>query len=88
MPTILDSVFHKVVNTTSSPIGWKMGVVGSGKVADSSNPKNFIWPNGINSGCFQFHISQNGAKATRSLTSQSCGDSLLNVYLAGQVGAV
>ena len=43
MATILDSLFHKVFNTISTPIwgaGW--GVVGSHKVVDSSNSKNYM----------------------------------------------
>ena len=43
---------------------------------------------GINSSCFQLLISQNLATSTPSLTSQSCGDFLLAVYLARQVGAI
>ena len=50
--------------------------------------KTFLWPNGFNSGCFQLHISQNVARLMPSLTSQSSGDSLLAVYVAGQVGAI
>ena len=86
MPTILDSLFHKVVNTTSIPIEVKGG--GSHKVAGPSNSRKFIWPNGINSGCFQLHISQNVAILMPSLTSQSCSDSLLAVSLAGKVEAI
>ena len=62
MPTILDGLFHKLVNTTSSPIGVEGGgVVGSHKVAGPSNSRNIIWSNDINSGCFQLHMSQNVA---------------------------
>ena len=50
--------------------------------------KNFLWPNGFNPGCFQLHTSQNVATSMPSLTSQSCGDSLPSVCLAGQVGAI
>ena len=39
MPAILDSLFHKVVNITSIPIG--VGVVGSHEVAGTSNGKTF-----------------------------------------------
>ena len=53
-----------------------------------SNSRKFIWPNYINSGCFQLHISQNVARLIFSLTSQSCGDSLLAVCLTWQVGAI
>ena len=56
-------------------------------MAGSSDIKTFLWPNG-NSGCFQLHTSQNVATSMPSLTSQSCGDSLLAVCLAGEVGAI
>ena len=62
--------------------------MGSHKVAGSSNTKTFLWPNGFNSGCFQLHTSQNVTTSMPSLTSQSCGDSLLAVCLAGEVGAI
>ena len=75
MPTILDSLFYKAVNTTSIPIGWR--VRGGGE-----------WPNGFNSGCFQLHTSQNVATLMPSLTSQSCGDSLPAICLAREVGAI
>ena len=85
MPTILDSLFHKVVNTTSIPIGVE---VGSHEMVGSSNTKTFLWPNGYNSGCFQLHMSQNVATLMPSLTSQSCSDCLPSVCLAGKVGAI
>ena len=91
MPTILDSLFHKVGNTTSSPIGVGVGSGGSHEVAGShevvgpSDSKKFIWPNGVNSGCFQLYTSQNVATSMPNLTSQSCGDSLLTVCLAGKL---
>ena len=53
-------------------------------VAGPSNSKNFIWPNGINSGCFQHHISQNVDTLMPSLTSNF----LPTFCLAGQVGAI
>ena len=62
--------------------------MGSHKVAGISEKKTVLWPNGFNSGCFQLHMSQNVAKLMPSLTSQSCGDSLLAVCLAGEVGAI
>ena len=62
--------------------------MGSHEVAGPSNTKKFIWPNGIDSGCFQLHISQNVATSMPSLTSQSCGDFLPAVCLAGQVGTI
>ena len=57
-------------------------------MAGTSDTKTVLWPNGFNSGCFQLHMSQNVATLMPSLTSQSCGDSLLAVCLAGQVGAI
>ena len=84
MPAILDSLFHKVADTTSTPIG----VEGSHEVAGSSGIKTFLWPNGFNSGCFQLHTSQNVATLMPSLTSQSCGDSLPSVCLAVQAEAI
>ena len=56
MPTISDSLFHKVVNTTSIP-GWR---VGSHKVVGTYDTKTFLWLNGFNSGYFQLHTSQKG----------------------------
>ena len=50
--------------------------------------EKIIWPNAINSGCFRLHMSQNVTTLMPSLTSQSCGDSLLAVCLAGKVGAI
>ena len=50
----MDSLFYKVADTTSNPIG----VEGSHEVAGSSD-KIFIWSYGINSGCFQPHVSLN-----------------------------
>ena len=57
-------------------------------MAGPPDSNNFIWPNGINSGCFQLHVSQNEATSMPSLTSQSCSDSLPAVCLTGQVGAI
>ena len=62
--------------------------MGSHEVAGSSSIKTFLWPNVFNSGCFQLHTSQNVATSMPSLTSQSCGDSLPSVCLAGQVEAI
>ena len=62
--------------------------MGSYEVVETSNAKTFLWPSGFNSGCFQLHTSQNVATSMPSLTSQSCGDSLPAVCLAGQVGAI
>ena len=91
MPAILDSLFHKVVNTTSIPIGVEgggWGVVRSHEVVGSSDTKTVLWPNGFNSDCFQLHMSQNVATSMPSPTSQSCSDSLLSVCLARQVEAI
>ena len=63
-------------------------MVGSHEVAGTSDTKAVLWPNGFNSGCFQLHMSQNVAISMPSLTSQSCGDSLPAVCLAGKVGAI
>ena len=85
MSAILDSLFHKVVNTTSIPIGvegegwWGVG---------HSDTKTLLWPNGFNLSHFQLHMSQNVATSMPSLTSQSCSDSLPAVFLAGPVGAI
>ena len=86
MPAILDSLFHKVVNTTSSPIGVEGG--GEPQSGGTFRCKNFLWPNGFNSGRFQLHMSQNVATSMPSLTSQSCSDSLPAVCQFGQVGAI
>ena len=87
MPATLDSLFHKVVNTTSSPIGMEGGRWwGATKWPDPLI--QFLWPNGFNSGHFQLHMSQNVATLIPSLTSQSCSDSLPAVCLAGQVKAI
>ena len=63
-------------------------MVGSHEVAGPSDTKTFLWPNGFNSGCFQFHMLQNIATIMPSLTNQSCSDSLPAVCLAGQVRAI
>ena len=88
MPVVLDSLFHKVVNTTSSPIGVEGGVVVNHKVAGPSNSKKTIWPNDINSGSFWLYISQNVSTSVPRLTRQSCGDCLMVFCLVGQVGAI
>ena len=88
MPAILDSLFHKVVNTTSIPIGVEDEGGGEPRSVGTSDAKIFLWPNGFNSGCFQLHMSQNVATSMPSLTSQSCSDSLPAVCLARQVGAI
>ena len=63
-------------------------VVGSHEVAGIYDIKIFIWPNGIDSGCFEFNLLQNVAKSMLSLISQFCGDSLLAVCLSRQDGAI
>ena len=89
MPTILDSLFHKVVNTTSSPIGvGGGGWWGAIEVVGTSDTKTFLWLNGFNSGCFQLYMSQNVATLMPSLTNQFCSDSLLAIGLARKVGAI
>ena len=88
MPAILDSLFHKVVNTTSSLIGVQGRGGGEPRSGETLRYKTVLWPNGFNSGCFQLHMSQNVARSMPSLTSQSCGDSLPAVCLARQVGAI
>ena len=88
MPTILVSLFHKVVNTTSILIGWRVASGGEPQSGGNFRYKNNLWPNGFNLGCFQLHMSQNVATSIPSLTIQSCGESLLAVCLAGQVGAI
>ena len=82
MPAILDSLFHKVVNTTCIPIGVEGG--GEPRSGGTLQYKNFLWPTGFNSGRFQLHMSQNVATSMPSLTSQSCSDSLLAVCLVGK----
>ena len=62
--------------------------MGSHEVVGPSNTKTVLWPNGFNSGCFQLHMSQNVATSMPNLTSQSCGDSLPTICLAGQVVAI
>ena len=86
MPTILDSLFHKVVNTTSSPIGVEGGE--EPQNGGTFQFKKIIWPNCINSGCFWLHISQNVASSMLSLTSQFYHVFLLAVCLAGQIEAI
>ena len=88
MPTILDSLFHKVVNTTGSPIGLEYRGGGEPRSGGTFQYKNFLGPNGFNSGCFLLHMSQNVVTSMPSLTNQCCSDSLPVVCLARQVGAI
>ena len=60
-------------------------MVGSHEVARTSDTKILY---GQMAGCFRLHMSQNVATSMPSLTSQSYGDSLPAVCLAGQVGAI
>ena len=64
--------------------------MGGGKSQSYGNfqYKNFLWPNGFNSDRFQLHMSQNVSRSMLSLISQSCGDSLPSVCLAGKVRAI
>ena len=41
MPTILDSLFHKVINTTNSPIG--VGGGGEPQSGGTFQYKSFLW---------------------------------------------
>ena len=54
-----------------------------------SDSKNVLWPNGVNSGCFRLHMSQNVATYINTQSHQPvlC-DSLHAVCLAGQVGTI
>ena len=85
MPAILHSLFHKVVNTTSIPIGVEGGEPQSGG--------NFQYNNFFMAKWLQFrlfsapHISKCNYTMP-SLNSQSCSDSLPAVCLAGKVGAI
>ena len=85
MPAILDSLFHKVVNTTSIPIGVEGRGGGEPRSGETLRYKNFLWPN---SGRFWLHMSQNVATSMPSLISQSCSDFQAAVCLSGQVGAI
>ena len=88
MLAILDSLFHKVVNTTSIPIGVEGGGGREPRSGRNFQYKNFLWPNGFSSSCFRLHTSQNIATSMLSFTIQSCSDSLPSVCLAGKVEAI
>ena len=45
--------------------------MGSHEVAETSDTKPFLWPNGFNSGCFQLHTSQNVATSMPSVSPVS-----------------
>ena len=83
MPTILDSLFHKAVDMTSSLIG----VEGGGGEPRNSGTFQFKKLYG-QMASIQLHISQNVATSMSSLTSQSCAHSLPAVCLAMQVGSI
>ena len=88
MPAILDSLFHKVVDTTSSSIrveggGWWGATKWRGlSIQENLNGQmtsiQAVW----------LHISQNVAIWIPSLTNQSCSDFLPAVFLAKQVGPI
>ena len=88
MPANLDSLFHKVGNTTSTPI-W----VGGGSEPQSGGTfrfkKKLHSQMALNRAVFgSTYITQNVATSMPSLTGQSCSDSLPAVYLAKQVGTI
>ena len=87
MPTILDSLFHKVVNTTSSPIGVEGGGGGESRSGGTFQLTKFYMAKWLQFRLFTVpHITKiNVASLMPSLTSQSCSDSLPAVCLAGQV---
>ena len=89
MPAILDSLFHKVVNTTSTPIGvegggWWVAMKWQGVPVQ----KLFYGQMASIQAVFSSTRFKNVATLMPSLTSQSCGDSLPSVCLAGQVEAI
>ena len=89
MPTILDSLFHKVFDTTSSPIGVEGGGwLEATKWQDCPIQENLYSQMASIQAVFWLHISQNVATLMPSVTSQSCGDCLPAVCLAGQVGVI
>ena len=73
MPAILDSLFHKVVNTTSSFIGVEGGGWWGATKWRDLLIQNFFMPKWLH---FQLHMPQNVATSIPHLTSQSCSDSL------------
>ena len=87
-------LFHEAVTNMLAPycltkflIGKPTFFGGSSNIL-KSYAETFLLPDGFNSGCFYLHMSQNVATSIPILTSQSCSDSLLAVYLVGQVGAI
>ena len=85
MPTILDSLFHMVVDTTSTPIGVKGRGWWVAMEWQGFQLKKFNMPNNVN---FKLYISQNVAKFMPSLINQSCGDFLPAVCLSRQDRAI
>ena len=63
-------------------------MVGSYEVVGPSDSKKIYGQMASIQAVFWLHMSQNVATSMPSLTSLSCGDSLLAVYLAGKVGAI
>ena len=60
MPAILHSLFHKIVNTTSTPIGVEGRGAGEPRDGEIFRLKENLCGqiSDINSGCFQLHISK------------------------------
>ena len=88
MPAILDSLFHKVVNTTSSPIEVEAGGGGEPRSGRTFRYKNSFMAKWLQFRLFSVPHVTNVARSMLSLTSQSCGDSLPAVCLAREVGAI
>ena len=89
MPAILDSLFHKVVDTTSSPIGVEGGGWWEATKWRDLLIQKFVYGQmaSIQAVFSSPYVSQNLATSMLSLTSHSCGDSLLAVSPARQVEA-
>ena len=90
MPAILDSLFHKVVNTTSIPIGVE-GREWWGATKWRDPPIQELFSSQLasiqaiySSTCHKMQLHQ----CSVSPASLQCSDSLLAVCLAGQVGAI
>ena len=89
MPAILDSLFYKVVNTTSTPVGVDSGGWWGAMKWQDLLIQKFLYGQmaSIQAVFSSPYVSQNLATSMPSLTSHSCGDSLPAVSLARQVGA-
>ena len=86
MPTILNNLLHKVVNTTSNSIGVESGgwwEPQSGRIFQLKKYGQMASIQAVFSS-----TSQNVATLMPRLTSQSCSDSLPAVCPARQVGAI